>query len=188
MKKVGQFFFISIILLCLFSCKKNNSSSQPKITSTWTFKGVVDTGMALSVQDNINFKYAINGQAKSISLNFYSAIKQSRIFYVSDTLTDSTKCTLKIDNGNGQIYSYVGNPADKINATLANYTIKFDFTNITVSSGTDTQSVSGNLAFPSLYWFFDFRNCPNTWRKIINNLSPGIARLRRSRKPWISIQ
>lgn len=151
MKLVGLLCLISVSFYCLLSCKKNNASTQAKVISTWTFKGIVDTGMAFFVQDNINFSYAINGQTKSIALNFYSAIKQSRIFSVADTLTDSTKCVLKIDNGNGQVYYSTGKQTDKVNATLANFTVKFYFNNITVASGSDTQLVSGSLVLPSIY-------------------------------------
>lgn len=152
MKRHAFVFFISYGLVCLLSCKKDNSSSKPPTPqSTWTIKGIVDTGMAMSVSNNIQFIYAINGQAKSITVNFYSAVRQNYIYSVADTLTDSTGCTITVNNGNGQYYYSGGRLSDKVTETIANRLITIDFNNVEVISATDTQLVSASLRFPSVY-------------------------------------
>lgn len=150
MKRFKFAFFILVCLTCIISCKKNNTPVSATI-STWTFKGVIDTGMAVSVINNTSFKYAINGQQKSITLNFLSAIRQSTIYSVAKTLNDSTECTIKINDANGQFYYSSGKLSDQVKGTLLNHTVTFDFKNITLNAGSDTQFVSGKLSFPSFY-------------------------------------
>jgi hypothetical protein len=151
MKGLALVLFILFCLVYFSGCKKDNSSSKSAPQSTWTFKGMVDTGMAMSVSNNMQFIYAINGQAKSITVDFYSAVRQNYIYSVADTLTDSTGCTVIVNDGNGQYFYSSGRLKDKVTETIANRLITIDFTNVEVISAADTQLVSASLRFPSVY-------------------------------------
>jgi hypothetical protein len=101
MKGFSLAFIVSLSLVCFLSCTKNNNSNITGQKSTCTFRGIIDTGLAMSVGNNIRFQYAIKGGAKSKTLNFYSSVRQNYIYSVADTLLDSTECTIFVNDGNG---------------------------------------------------------------------------------------
>jgi hypothetical protein len=145
------FLFIATSMVCIFSCKKNNTSTTPLPLSHWIINGVSDSSSTASVANNMNFICLTNDQKKSISVNFFSGVTNSYTYKVSDALTANTECTISVNDGDTLIYTSTGIVSDSLHENFSNNIITLTFNNITVHNNINTTLVSGVLSFKSVY-------------------------------------
>jgi hypothetical protein len=145
------FLFIAASMVCIFSCKKNNTSATPLPLSHWTINGVSDSSSTASAANNMNFICLTNDQKKSISVNFFSGVTNSYTYKVSDALTANTECTISVNDGDTLIYTSTGIVSDSLHENFSNNIITLTFNNITVHNNINTTLVSGVLSFKSVY-------------------------------------
>ena len=149
MKTRILFLFIAGALICLYSCKKNNTSTTPLPLSHWTINGVSDSSSTVSAANNTNFICLTNDQKKSISVNFFSAINRSSTYKVANFLKDSTDCVISVNDGDSLIYISSGIVSDSLFENFSNNIITLTFNNISVHNISNTATVSGVLSFNS---------------------------------------
>ncbi len=151
MKNRYLFLLIVISLICIFSCKKNNSQTSTLPRSTWTINGVTDSSSTVSAANNTNFICLTADQQQSISVDFDTTVVRSFTYKVSDVLQDSTDCMIRVNAGDSLIYTSTGKVGDSLYENFSNHIITLTFNNISVHSSSNIVLVSGILYFQSVY-------------------------------------
>jgi len=154
MKKSLVSFAIGVILL-FGSCKKHSSDPPPSSTaSQWTFDGATHTTSTAGYESNSNELFANDTAGNFVRVLFSSLDKPTSskhlvVLDYSASFTNANQCMLQV----GNLYS--SNPIQPLSTGKAgdsvflsvSYSGKLtaSFSNISVSDGTTTKTVSGKL-------------------------------------------
>ena len=129
---------------------KSNTNSN---STVWTYNGT--TYKAIGTGYDSVYSMAIlggpdaTGNYINIDLNSHPGV--SGVFNVVssrlDLGTGSSNCTVSVGNNNSAYgYGTVGKTGDKVNLTVSGGRYSATFSNITITNGTDTTTVSGTVA------------------------------------------
>jgi hypothetical protein len=143
--------FITIIIatfsIILFGCKK---STPPTVTTTsattqWTIDGITFKGISTYFVSAADL-FSSDSSGNAIDV-YFSAIPTVNATYTVTALPPSAgQCIVGADLISSDSYTSTGVSGDKVTVTVSGGKVTASFTNITMSDGSVTKTVTGTVA------------------------------------------
>jgi len=139
---------ISVLTLILtaalfFSCKKNDPTANKPPTSQWSFDSTVHNGVSTYFITSVDL-ISLDSFSNAVDVYFPVTPTSNGTYTVTANPPRNGQCIVGISE-NSDSYTSIGSPGDTVTVTVSAGKVTAAFSNISVSDGYATKTVSGTL-------------------------------------------